>query len=102
MSPSSPRRNAAPFRPAISLSLVYLAAFFLVFAFALALPALWPLLGSAAPGPELQEHARRTAREALRPRMGLAFGLAVLATLAGTWLRVLPGMPKGPRERSRR
>lgn len=102
MSPSSPRRNAAPFRPAISLSLVYLAAFFLVFAFALALPALWPLLGNAAPGPELQEHARRTAREALRPRMGLAFGLAVLATLAGTWLRVLPGMPKGPRERSRR
>ncbi|MCC6642521.1 MAG: hypothetical protein IT386_15280 [Deltaproteobacteria bacterium] len=89
------KRKAAPaFRPTISLGFAYLAAFFLLFALALALPALWPLLGSTAPGPELQELARETARATLRPRIGLAFALAVLATLAGTWLRVLPGMPK--------
>lgn len=95
--PPAPHRRPAPFRPTISLSLAYLGAFFLAFAFALTLPALWPLLGSTAPGPELQERARQVARDALRPRLGLAFGLAALATLAGSWLRVLPGMRKTPR-----
>jgi hypothetical protein len=78
----------------VSITLLYLALFFFVFALALVLPALLPLLQSAAPGPELQELARETARTALRPRIGIAFGLAVLATTVGVWLRVLPGIPK--------
>jgi len=82
------------FRPSITLTLVYLAAFFLVFALALVLPALWPLLGSAATGPEIQALAQETARTVVRPRLGLAFGLAVLATALGGWLHLLPGMPK--------
>jgi hypothetical protein len=76
------------------LTLAYLAVFFLIFALALVLPALWPLLSSSAPGPELQALARETARTTLGSRMGLAFGLAVLATALGAWLRLLPGMPK--------
>jgi hypothetical protein len=94
---SRPAYAAAAFRPTITLTLAYLAAFFLVFALALVLPALWPLIGSAPPGPELQALAQDTARTALRPRLGLAFGLAILATALGAWLRVLPGMPKLPR-----
>ncbi len=82
------------FRPSITLTLVYLAAFFLVFALALVVPALWPLLGTAATGPEIQALAHETARTAVSPRLGLAFGLAVLATALGGWLHLLPGLPK--------
>lgn len=95
MSSLPPRHRHAPaagFRPTITLTLVYLAGFFFVFALALVLPALLPILESTAPGPEKQEFAKQTARAVLGPRMGLAFGLAVLTTLAGGWLRLLPGL----------
>ena len=95
---STSQRRGAPagavFRPTAMLIAAYLSAFFLVFALLLVLPALLPLLQSTVPGPELQALAKETARSTISPRLGLAFGLAVVATTLGAWLRVLPGLPK--------
>lgn len=91
-----PQRRPAPvaFRPALTLLVLYLGLFFLLFSFALVVPALWPLLEDASmrPGPEVEALARETARNAVQGRLGLAFGLAVIVTAAGGWLRILPGI----------
>lgn len=89
--PRRPRPSSG-FRPSNTLLLLYFAAIFLFFAFALIVPALWPLLESPVTGPELQALAEETARTAVRPRLGLALGLAVVATGVGAWLRILPGL----------
>lgn len=72
--------------------MLYFAAIFLFFAFALIVPALWPLLQSPVTGPALEALAKETAREAVRPRLGFALGLAVVATGVGAWLQILPGL----------
>ena len=93
---SLPRRRPPPatFRPGLTLILLYLGAFFLLFSFLLVVPALWPLLdaSSARTEAELEALARETAQTAIRGRLGIAFGLAFLATAAGGMLKILPGI----------
>lgn len=88
----------AVFRPRFTLSLLYLAFFFLVFGMIFALPDLLEGARNLGPGPaeltpEELERARDTAREALRGgRLLVALGLAVIATGLGSYARVLPGL----------
>lgn len=83
-----------PFRPRFTLMLLYLAAFFLLYAFLLVVPGLAPLMSEAgnAPPEELQARAQEAAQHAMRGKAFFAL-LAALATVGlGTWRRILPGM----------
>jgi len=86
------RRRAPTFQPRFTLSLLYLAGFFFLYAILLILPELLGVLAEVAPGPEQQELAREVAREAARPRLVIAAALSLLTTAAGGYYRVLPGM----------
>ena len=94
----SPRSNRPVFRPRFTLSLLYLAFFFLLFGMLFALPDLLEGARALGPGPEELtpeelEQARDTAREALRGgRLMVALGLAVIVTGLGSYARVLPGL----------
>ena len=94
-----PRRSSRPvFRPRFTLSLLYLAFFFVLFGMLFALPDLLEGARALGPGPEELtpeelDRARETAREALRGgRLMIALGLAVIATGLGSYARVLPGL----------
>ena len=93
---SLPRRRPAPvtFRPGLTLILLYLGAFFMLFSFLLVVPELWPLLdaSSARTEAELEALASQTAQTAIRGRLGIALGLAFLVTAAGGILKILPGI----------
>jgi hypothetical protein len=87
--------RAPPFRPRFTLTLLYLAGFFLLYALLFVAPDLAPLLGSAGqelPPEELQARAHEVAQHAMRGKALFAL-LASLATVGlGAWRRVLPGM----------
>ena len=88
-----PQRHAAPtFAPRFTLSLVYLVVFFFLYAFILILPALLGILEQVAPGPEQQAAAEKAARAVIQPKLGLAFGLAIVTTAVGGYYGVLPGI----------
>jgi hypothetical protein len=78
-------------RPRFTLGMFYLFAFFFLFCMILVGPALWEVLQSMPPGPEQEEAARVAAREAARGKLGIAFGLATLATGVGMYKGWLPG-----------
>ena len=98
--PEAPsRRSRQPvFRPRFTLTLLYLAFFFFLFAMIFALPDLLEGARNLGPGPEELspeelDEARDIAREALRGgRLLLALGLAAIATGLGSYARVLPGL----------
>lgn len=95
--PSRPSRRPV-FRPRFTLTLLYLAFFFFLFAMVFALPDLLEGARSLGPGPEdltpeELARARETTREALRGgRLLVALALAVIATGLGSYARVLPGL----------
>lgn len=89
MSTQSSQR--ASFRPHASLGLLYLFGFFFLFCFLLAAPTLWHVFHSMPAGPEQQAAAQQAVRDAMRPRVGIAFLLAASATLLGGRARMLPG-----------
>jgi hypothetical protein len=95
--PPPRRRRPAPFRPRSLLLLLYVLSFTVLFALAIALPALLEGASELAPGPaqlapEEMERAREIARGTLsRTRLLVALGLAVATVAAGIWRRVLPG-----------
>lgn len=88
----SPSRAAPPFRPRFTLTLLYIAAIFLLYCMLFALPELIHVLRTTPPGPEQQELAREAAREAVRPRVLFAFLAAVGTVAAGAYTRRLPGL----------
>ena len=88
------RRRAPAFRPSFTLALVYLAAFFVLFAFLLILPELLTVLGEVPPGPEQEQVAREVAERAAKPRILWALGLALGAVGLGAYLEVLPGLKR--------
>jgi hypothetical protein len=93
--PAPPRlRRPRPpsFQPRATLSLVYTALFALFYALLLISPALFEVLRTVPPGPELERAAEAAAREAARPRLLIALGLAVLTVALGARYRVLPGI----------
>lgn len=91
-SPPPHRRRAPTFAPRFTLSLVYLVAFFFLYAFILILPALLGVLERVAPGPEQQAAAENAARTLIQPKLGLAFGMSLVTTAVGAFYGVLPGL----------
>jgi len=98
--PEAPsRRSRQPvFRPRFTLTLLYLAFFFFLFAMIFALPDLLEGARNLGPGPEEltpEELARGrdATRDALQGgRLLVALALAVIATGLGAYARVLPGL----------
>ena len=88
------RRSAPAFRPSFTLALLYLGAFFVLFAFLLILPDLLAVLRDIPPGPEQEQMAREVARQAAKPRLLWAVGLALGAVGLGAYLEVLPGLKR--------
>ena len=96
MSEPAPRRRAPVFRPRFTLMMLYLMGFFVLFALIFALPDLVAGARELPPGgeeltPEELEKASEIARNALRGRIPLAIGAAVVATGLAVWAKVLPG-----------
>jgi hypothetical protein len=89
----APLRRRPPVvpRPFFTLAIVYVFAFFFVYAFALVVPALLEVLRTMPPGPEQQAAAEQAAREAATGRIGLALMLALATVVLGVWSRKLPG-----------
>jgi hypothetical protein len=87
----APQSLRSGFRPRATLGLLYLFGFFFLFSFLLAAPTLWQVLQSTPVGPEQEVIAEQAVREVMRSRIGIAFVLAVVATLLGGRTRVLPG-----------
>jgi hypothetical protein len=91
MTPRS-RRDGAAFQPRFTLTILYFAAFFLLYALFLVAPALLDVARRVPPGPELQAASFEAARGALSRRFPIAL-VASIATLAlGIFARVLPGL----------
>ncbi|MGH0031792.1 MAG: hypothetical protein ACQGVC_18545 [Myxococcota bacterium] len=88
--PPLPRQTPG-MRPRFTLGMLYLFAFFFLFCLLLVAPALWEVLHSMPPGPEMEAAANRAAREAMQGKMLLAFALATAATGAGMYTGWLPG-----------
>jgi hypothetical protein len=90
--------RSQPFRPRFTLMLLYVAAFFVLYAMLFALPDLLAGARDLGPGPEELSpeelaRARDTAHEAMSGGKVLIALLASVATVGlGTWRRVLPGM----------
>ncbi len=89
-----PRRRPPVFRPSFTLSLLYLVVFFFAFALLLILPELTKVLAEVPPGPEQEQIAREVAREAARPRLLYAVGLALGCLGLGVYLDILPGLKR--------
>lgn len=89
----SPQRRSPPaaFQPRFTLGLLYFALFFLVFALLFVLPELMEVASAVPPGPQQQEIARETARQAIRPHLPVVVVLALLATGLGIYTGWLPG-----------
>lgn len=97
----SHRVSRPVFRPRFTLTLVYVAFFFVLFGLIFALPDLLEGVRDLGPGPreltpEELDQAREIARHALRGgRLLVALALAVIATGLGAYARVLPGLKEG-------
>ena len=89
-----PRRRAPAFKPSFSLLILYVVGFFVLYALLLILPELLRVLAEVPPGPEQQEIAEQVARDAARPRVAYALGLALLSVGLGAYLKILPGLKK--------
>jgi heme A synthase len=84
-----------PFRPRFTLMLLYVAAFFLLYALLFVAPDLAPLLGAegqALPPEELQARAQQVSQHAMRGKVPIALGASLVTVGLGAWRRVLPGM----------
>ena len=90
--PLPPRPREASFHPRFLLTILYLMGFFFAAALLLILPELLEVLAEVPPGPEQQEIAKQAAQRAVGPRLLPALIISVLATAAGTYLEVLPGL----------
>ena len=77
------------------LSLIYLAAFFLIYSLALIAPELLEVLKTVPTGPEQERMAEEAARSAIAPRLPIAIGLSLLTLGVGGYYQRLPGLRPG-------
>jgi len=84
----------AAFQPRFTLSLLYLFGLFLLYSLLLIAPELSEMAQPASPEQEeaIKEATAEVARQAARPRLPVAFGLAVLTLLLGAKTGLLPGL----------
>ena len=86
------QRPSYKFRPRFTIGILYLAAFFFLFAFLQILPDLIGLL-ELPPGPEQEAAAREVARKKSSPLLSIL--LSVIATGIGAYYEILPGLKEG-------
>ena len=90
---TAPHSNRTqPFQPRFTLGLFYLAVFFILYCLALIAPALWNVLRTVPPGPELEQAAAEVAKTAIQGRLLLALMGSLATTALGSKLGWLPGM----------
>ena len=96
-----PRTPTATFQPRFTLSLLYLAVFFLGFSLLVVAPELSQFEAPADPehAEAVQAEIAETIRRAYAPRMPIAFALAVGTLFVSAWRGWLPGIrpPDGAR-----
>ena len=85
------RKVGPTFQPRFSLGLIYLFGFFFFYCLILIAPSLIAILKTVPTGPEQQQAAEQIAREVIRPKLWIAFGLSAITTVAGAHYRLLPG-----------
>lgn len=96
--PPGSRRRSTPFRPRFTIMILYVGAFYFLFALLLVLPALLDALAQLPPGgetptPEELELARDVSRGALSGgKVYVALFAALAATALGAWRGLLPGL----------
>jgi hypothetical protein len=88
-------RRPPPFRPNVTLGLLYLVFFFFLFSLLLILPGLLEVLAEVPPGPAQEAAAYEVARELARPRIYSSIALSVATVAIGSYYKVLPGMRGG-------
>jgi hypothetical protein len=71
---------------------LYLFAFFFLYCLLLVAPELVEVARSHPPGPDQEAAAREAARRAMRPRLPVAFGLALATVAIAGHLGKLPGL----------
>ena len=91
MSPRA-RRGGAAFQPRFTLTILYFAAFLLLYCAALAAPALLEVMRNAPPEPEQHAAGYEAVRTALAGRVPLAAGAALVTLAIGIYARLLPGL----------
>jgi len=79
------------FRPRATLGLVYFFGFLFLFFFLLAAPTMWAYRHANPDDPEQRVQLERAVQEKVQPRFWIAVGVAVVLTVAGGRLRLLPG-----------
>ncbi len=86
-----------PFRPRFTITLLYLFGIFVLYALAVAAPALHDVYENVPPGPRQQEMARQASQEALHaPRIWIVAIAALATTALGARLGLLPGTRSDP------
>jgi len=91
-SAGSPSTRAAPaFEPRFTLSVLYLAFFFFVWALILVLPEMLEALSRLAPGDDPEAAGKAAAQSAAQGRLWIALALSLASTALGTHFGVLPG-----------
>ena len=91
---STPRHSSRPpaFRPHFTVSLMYIAIFFVLFALLLILPEMLDALANLPPEADPELEGSRVAQRIAGPRLLVAFLLAVLTLAVGAYYQLLPGM----------
>lgn len=94
--PLAPSRRAQPPRLTFTVSMVWFAAFFVLWSLALVGPTLLRVSREVPAGPELRAAAREEVRAAVRPRLPIAFGGALVTTALLLRAGALPGARISP------
>ena len=85
------RQPGPQYRPVALLGMLYFGVFFLAWCMRLVMPELMEVLETIPPGPDQEAAASEAAREAVRPRLLVAFALALGTTALGAHFKWLPG-----------
>lgn len=94
MSDPPPRTRPAAFQPRVTLSLLYLALFFIAYSLLLVAPELAQFEPPADPADDAAalEEVKETIRRAYAPRLPYAFALAAATLFLTAWQGWLPGI----------
>jgi hypothetical protein len=90
--PARRSHRPRPFRPHFTLSLFYLAGFFVLFALLLILPEMLDALAKLPPDANAELEGASIARRIAAPRLLVAFFLSAISFGVSAYYEILPGM----------